>query len=454
MTSLLNSNIPEGNPRFPALDPWPEARRKKPHAEVTVDSVTLPIWRTRWRDQRRRKTYISYTFAWRDASGRHREKRNTLESAKRRAETVATSIANGTAYLTQAQAATFRRVQELLAPTGTAPELAAGIYTESVQILGGRSLIEAARYYAATHPVGFTMPNAATLVEDFFAKRAMCAKWKRILQHRLDKFAAHFTGALTDLRARELDDWLDGLKDKHGRKIRPVTRNGYRSAVEALANFAKDRGYLARDWAVLEAVPVTKEPVVKVDLYTPEELVRLLNKAETYAAGRKLVPLIAITSFAGVRHGEMNEEKTEHLDWSNIDWEARTIYIGNEESKTGRDRVVDMPDNLIAWLLPYRRPRGKICELANTSNALCRLRARAHIAGRKKNSLRKSFISYKVALTRNEAEVADQAGNSVSVIRRHYKRSDTSLRADAARWFNIFPTRADVLPLFQWANRT
>jgi len=138
------------------------------------------------------------------------------------------------------------------------------------------------------------------------------------------------------------------------------------------------------------------------------------------------------------------------LDWQDFDWEEKTIYIGKGAAKTGRDRVVDLPDNLIAWLLPYRKTKGRICELANTSNALCALRKRAGIIGNKRNALRKSFISYKKALTQNIEAVADQAGNSPGIIRKNYLRSDTRMKRAAERWFSIMPTRADVLPLFQW----
>ena len=125
-------------------------------------------------------------------------------------------------------------------------------------------------------------------------------------------------------------------------------------------NFARTRGYLDKDWDALDQVDDPDSPATSVDLYTPEDLVKLLARAEKTKAGRKLVPLICITAFAGVRHGEMNEEKIEALDWANFDWEAKRIFIDADAAKqTGRtvgdDRVVDMSDNLIAWLKPHCR---------------------------------------------------------------------------------------------------
>jgi len=281
---------------------------------------------------------------------------------------------------------------------------------------------------------------------------------------------------------REIDDWLDALKDRKGKSAGLRTRRNYLRVIQSLANYAKDRAYLPRDWAVLDSVSDPEPARVRVHLYTPEELAALLAAAERSESGRKLLPLICITAFAGVRHGEMNEEKIEHLDWSNLKFKSRKIYVGDEESKTGHDRLVDMPDNLLAWLEPYRRPSGRICVLKRTHDALGKLRQKAvrelldesarlarsghspraeqlrelahSLGGPKRNALRKSFISYKNALTRNIDLVADQAGNSPAMIRKNYKRTDDDMHEVAQRWFSLMPQRADVLPLFAWAQNT
>lgn len=382
---------------------------------------------------------------------RKREARTSWKKLYKRAEEIATNIANGQAAMSafsEADRASYLRSLEIVAPTKTPLELAAGIYTECVQILGGRiSPQEACRFFVAQHPAGIITRNIPQIVTELLSKKAIGDKWRRNLSHMLDRFAGRFSGPLGSLQARDIEDWLDSLPGG----LR--TRRNHRNVVEDLVSFARVRGYLRKDWEELAHVSNPEPRIPEVNIYSPEDLVRLLNVAETYKAGRKLVPFVAITAFAGVRHGEMNEEKAQHLDWADIDWEGKSIYVQKATAKTGRDRTVDMPDNLVAWLETYRRPRGKICALANTSNAFCRLRKRAGI-GKKRNGLRKSFISYKLALTRNIDGVADQAGNSAAIIRKNYKRTDTRLRASAERWFSIMPTRAEVLPLFAWAKRS
>ncbi len=407
--------------------------RKKP-LEVKVGSVGIRIYLTRWTDPKRRRTYASHTIAWRDATGRHREKRNSLAAAKTRAEEIATRISNGELSLgAMSNADKVRTVDwnERAHKLGVSPQ----------QVFDrGEQEIKADR--TRTQIVRKPCPE---IVEEFFEKRRMGGKWKRILGKMLERFAKWHPGPLVEMTGRALDDWLDTLK--FGLR----SRMNYRNAIQSLVEFAKTRGYAAKEFNPFEEVSNPVPPAASVNLYTPEELIKLLTIAESSAAGRKLVPLICITAFCGIRHGEMNEEKIEALDWSDVDLKHRSIYVQIGAAKTGKDRTVEIPENLAAWLAPYVRPRGKICELSNTSSAICRLRKKAGITGRKKNGLRKSFISYRLALSRNIEAVADGAGNSAAVIRKNYKRSDF-LQETAARWFTIFPARADNLPLFDWGR--
>lgn len=444
--SIKSEDFAEAKPRTKAIEVW-------------NGSVCVRIYPTKWRNKKRRKIYRSYILAWRlHKRGKlFRQKLSRLEEAKKRAEQIAGSIANGQTNLlqfSQADIASFQRSRELLKNIGDPPiESAIGIYTQCVQILNGVCPLEASRYYNLQHPCGTIPKQSADVVQEFFAKRKMSNKWKKNLKTMLDRFIERFPGPLTQLIAREVEDWLDGIKGKNKKVIGPHARHNHRAAVVELCNFAKTRGYLAEAWRVMDSVSDPELPNIRINIYTPDELLRLLNKAETYDAGRKLVPFIAITAFAGVRHGEMNEDKIQLLDWRQVNFNSKTIYVAKDTAKTGNDRIVDMPDNLVAWLKPYARPSGKIVSLKNTGDALCRLRSKAGIKGNKRNALRKSFISYKKALSQDIARVADQAGNSAALIRKNYLWVDDQMEADARRWFSLMPDRADILPLFAWSNR-
>jgi integrase len=68
-----------------------------------------------------------------------------------------------------------------------------------------------------------------------------------------------------------------------------------------------------------------------------------------------IVPTLAVQFFAGLRPGEAMG-----LDWSAVDFKAKTIRVMPETSKVRRTRIVPMNQTLIDWLTPYRKARGKV----------------------------------------------------------------------------------------------
>jgi integrase len=96
-------------------------------------------------------------------------------------------------------------------------------------------------------------------------------------------------------------------------------------------------------------------------------------------------------------------------------------------------------DNLKSWLLPHRKNTGKVCPFENTTKQLLKLAAKAKIKW-KKNALRHSCISYRIAECGDVPRVSDESGNSVKVIRTNYLRRVKP--AVAAEWFGIMPPRA------------
>ena len=166
-----------------------------------------------------------------------------------------------------------------------------------------------------------------------------------------------------------------------------------------------------------------------IQIYTPDEVTGLLGVAGD------MTPFIAIAAFAGLRHAEISR-----LDWSEIDLEDGFIEVAAFKSKTGERRLVPIHDNLKKWLLPYRQQSGKVIAYANINKQLAKVARRAGIKW-KHNALRHSFISYRVAECADVPRVADEAGNSPTMIRQHYLRRVKP--ALAVQWFNIAPETAE-----------
>ena len=146
-----------------------------------------------------------------------------------------------------------------------------------------------------------------------------------------------------------------------------------------------------------------------------------------------MLPFIVIQAVAGLRHAEVAR-----LDWSEIELSDKAgdsfIEVKAPKSKTGERRLIPVQDNLKAWLLLHQKARGPVCEYANTTKQLLKIAAESGVEW-KHNALRHSFISYRVAACADVPRVADEAGNSVQIIRGHYLRRVKP--AEAARWFAI-----------------
>ena len=410
-------------------------RRRKP-------LIAPSVYKTMWK--KKRHTYVKHVIVWRDASGDHREAHSDPAVAKRRASEIGICLANGETSMlsmTQADRVELQCARKHAAPAGQgvvsiivrfgvmAARLPAGHTFEEVFGLGLKHIPAA---------VDATVPD---LVAEYSRRHPASEKWSRNRDKMLARFAAAFMLCpISLISPAELDQFLDRLPGG----LR--TRRNHRSCVSAVIEFARARGQLAGN--PLEGVSDPAPRAVEVNLYTPEELVSLLNRAEASRSGRRLLPLLCLAAFCGLRHEEIRR-----LDWSDLDWKSARCYVPGPAAKTGRARVVDMPDNLLEWLDPFCRPRGPICDLANSSNALCRLRAAAGILGRKRNAIRKSWITYRVALSQDIAAVAGAAGNSPQIVRQFYNLPGTRTRETAARWFAIRPTRAEMLPLWQHVQK-
>lgn len=406
------------------------ALRKKPRLiRSDCGSVAIPVYRkTTHFDAGRGKRYGGHIIIWRDAAGRHLEKRADLAAAEARAREIANTIAQRRAVVSLRSDRDDQEIEYALQQANQCE-----LTLRDLINLGVAAFHEKAR----TNIVRKTCPEIFT--ELLVAKRAEEAgsRWIDDLDSRLGRFIKAFPGPLADLRAEDFRTWLARLN------LSKRSANNYRTAILALVAFAKERRYLAREWDELAAVKPHKIKKGREELYSAGEIRRLLYTAEKHYPQH--VPTLAIMAFAGCRHSELRDDSAA-LDWQDVHLEAAQIHIDEHTAKsnTGR-RYVPMQPNLVAWLKPYHKLRGSVCPVTNLTNALARIAAKAEIEW-KANGLRNSFISYRCAITHDVARVAGEAGNSVGEIHKSYRREISE--AEAKKWWDVMPTREDDLPLF------
>ena len=163
-----------------------------------------------------------------------------------------------------------------------------------------------------------------------------------------------------------------------------------------------------------------------------------------------MIPWLAIAAFAGLRTAEI-----QRLDWSEVNLAERHIQITASKAKTAARRLAPITDNLLAWLEPHAKKNGKVADferwwneipkVVEAINAKKEMAVQAEGKGHTKtpefvwkhNALRHSFCSYRLAVIKNTAQVALEAGNSPQIIHKNYQQLVTETAAK--KWFSIFP---------------
>ncbi len=379
--------------------------------------------------------------------------------ARNEALKIARQIASGettAASMRNSEAASFGRALELLRPTGASLELATAHFAEAFKILGGDTLIEAAKFYRRHRADQIARKPIADAVVELLAVMEAKKKSPRYigdLKTRLTRFAEAFganpstikqptkkdeTG--NDTRNRGMDissittadvqHYLDGLK------MSAQTTKNSRQVLNRLFNFAESRGYVFKGGNPVEDTESISANGGDIEIYSVDELASLLK-----AATKDFLPIVAIGAFAGLRAAEV-----ERIEWRDVDLSGGFITVAADKSKTKSRRIVPISANLSQWLAPYAKRTGKVQKLTTAflreARAAC---VKESGVAWKANALRHSFASYRLAQVQNAAQVALEMGNSADVIFKHYR--EIVRPADAAKWFAVSPEQpVNVVP--------
>jgi integrase len=232
---------------------------------------------------------------------------------------------------------------------------------------------------------------------------------------------------VAELSAPRLTEYL-----QHGNPALK-TYNNHRGVVSNFLKFA-----FQQDWIAVN--PIEKVAYHRIahrrgsaPTFSAKQAQELMTYTENYRGGA-LVPFFALCLFAGirpcVRTGEILKLRPKH-----VCLDTGVIHIEPEVSKVRMKRNVTIQPNLAAWLQAYPLDRFPI-----VIPALQKHRAKvAKRFGLSHDVMRHSFISFFIAKFRSMGEAALQAGNSETIIRKHYL--DLKTATEAEEFFGIIPSR-------------
>jgi integrase len=362
---------------------------------------------------------------------RHRLNFHDLDKATAEAKAKAAQLARGdvdAVQLTGKDRLAYGRALDAVKEFGIPLDAAAIEYTEARKILLGHSLTDAARFFMRHHGRGLDGKLVADAVEAFKAEKRAEGRselYIEDLRYRLDDFGKAFNVEVRQLTPADVRDFLNELK------FSARSFNNHRRTLQTFFNFCQSRGWLSREADLLEGIGKRKEKPADIEVFTATELRKILP-----AATPKAATCIALQSFAGVRSEELLR-----LTWTDLERRRGFIEITAGKAKTAQRRLIPISPNLAQWMDYAPRAGQRVWPHSKPFlfEAMRDATAKAKVAW-KANGLRHSFISYRLAQTKDVAEVALEAGNSPTMIFRHYRELATE--TEAQDWFGILPAKA------------
>jgi integrase len=403
------------------------AKRKRKGFPLVIEEegVSAKIYRTK-----SAKGYVSFVVAYSLLGRRQLQTFSDLAEAKQAAHEACRKIAGGEQLaleLKNGDRMEYLRAKEALAPISIPLDMAAREYADAIRRLGDRAnIMEAVNGWLKQHDIALPIvPVSQAVTEMLEQARADKKSPARLHQLRtyLDRFSAAMNVNIGDITSAHVQAYLAAMSASNR------TKKNCRDVLAAFIKWCSARGYLTRT-APLDILEHVQKyggnGEGEVAIFSPEELDRLIAQAST-----RLLPYVAIGAFAGLRGAEI-----QRLDWSEIDLDEGFIEVAGAKAKTRMRRLVPIKPNLAAWLRPLAKRSGPVCPFKNVVNQLMKLAHGADVAWQK-NGLRHSCISYRIAECADVPRVADESGNSPTVIRTNYLKRVKPAMAEA--WFAIAP---------------
>jgi len=389
--------------------------------QIKVGSVSVPIYRSQNNGLPR------FFVAFYHNGQRIRRSFSDLEEAKKEARKAGQKIMAGFSHandLSTSDRDVFLNAKACLEKAGLSLLPAVQEYAQCHELLGGGSLLGAIKDYVERNKGVRTGVTVADAAKEFLkAKEAdgMSTRYMAQLRSDVNRFVTAFPCPILHIKSHQIDEWLRKLGGA------PRTRNSTHTSICTFFSWAKSASYLPKNEETeAEALSKVKTGDTETEIFTPAQMKTILD-----AATPEMIPFIVLGAFAGMRAAEIVR-----IDWSAIDFKRKIIMIRAGQAKTASRRIIPISDNLSAWLQPHV-DEGLVVPSAEVYRKVTDHARKLKIEW-PHNVLRHSYISYRIAKIKNAQEVALEAGNSPTIIFKHYRELATEDQADA--WFAINPT--------------
>lgn len=403
----------------------PRGKKEWPRT-VTVGNASVKVYEVNHASNASGKAYV---LVWSSAEGRKTQKFADPADAIQEAKIKAGRLATGHIDAADMTSADRGELQAARAMAGKIPLLAALAEWQKARGITEGHILPAAEAWASRNVSRTVKKKVADVVKEYLAAKTKAKiKTRKNHAHIFEDITAAFGDSFIDtISAPQLNVWL-------ARWESPGTRHTFRKHTVGMWRWAQKQNFLPRD---IKTEAEHTETVIlgthKRGTITPATLRTLLALIQRDHA--EYIPALVLSTFCGLRRSEVHGQR-----WDHIDLVGRTLTVSKAKEGTPAERAVPLPRAAITWLMLCGDRTENVC--ANL--AVDRIREIGRTAGIElpENCFRHSFITYRCKLT-TVAQVADEAGNSPSIIRKHYRNvladSRPMRKVEAKAWFESAP---------------
>ena len=385
----------------------------------------------------RGRSYSQFSLVYHDGTRRVRLRYSDLAEAKRKADEIATQLVRGdhlALQLTGVDRTTYLASRSLADELGKPLQLIVEEYSQAAKLLPTDiPLLQAVQGFLTRQNQIKAHMTVQQVVEEMLEAKSNARRSDvhlKDLRSRLSAFAKDFKMRISDLQVSAVQKWIDALP------LGSRTKLNYCRHISSLVRFAVRRRYASSELVSdMEAIELPEITPTETEVFTPDELREMLM-----AARGELIPWLAIAAFCGLRTAEILR-----LEWKDVHLEEGFVEVRALNAKTGARRSVPLCDAALSWLQPHAGSDSRVAHYSN-ENKFCpgvvsAVRAARRLAGNakeftwKRNGMRHSFCSYRLAILKDAPRVALEAGNSPTMIFRHYHRLSTD--SQASKWFGV-----------------
>jgi integrase len=370
-----------------------------------------------------------YTLAWYAGDLRQTKQFSDLDAAVEEAnlklDQLSAGKINAAAEIDIEDAAILDQARKI---AGDIPILAALQEWQTARSFAGGELVPAAEAWAMRHANLLKQATVTEAVSRFLAAKEKDGYATKDTQGSIfESLSRSVLGAqlIGSVSSTAIQAYLDAIPNR-------TSRNTHRKRVVTLWRWARSVDLLPRDMQTeAERTARAKEDAPEIGIIDAAVLESWLGFVRRDAPAD--LPALVLSAFCGMRRAEVHGQT-----WEAINLAEGHLHVNAAKEGTPANRLVPLCPAAIQWLMLCPHRNGPVCEGVAVDRT--RKLGREYKLTLPENCTRHSWISYRLAESKDLAATALEAGNSPQIIRKHYLKLRSATQA--AQWFGILPSMA------------